>query len=151
MKFKKDTRAKFWAITEAKIQKNAHKKDKKFKLSGSWKKFLYKKNGVKIFEVDGSWIRNNIMAWFNHGGHGYVCEYIPLDEIWVIKTHPLDCKCTNVPKNRAMSENFRKSLILHEMTERNLMKKGMVYWKAHQLALEAERKAGYIKNPDSNI
>jgi len=43
MKFKKDTRAKFWAITEAKIQKNAHKKDKKFKLSGSWKNFFIKR------------------------------------------------------------------------------------------------------------
>ena len=151
MKFKKDTRPKFWAITEAKIQKDAHKKDKTFKLNGPWKKFLGKQKDVKIYLVDGNWLRNNIMAWFNHGGHGYVCEYIPLDEIWVMNTHPKDCKCTNVPKNRTMSENYRKSLILHEMTERELMKKGMIYWKAHKLALQAEKDAGYIKNPNSNI
>jgi len=27
------------------------------------------------------------------------------------------------------------------------MKKGMIYWKAHQKALEAEIKAGLLKNP----
>lgn len=150
-KFKKDKRNPYWKKLELRIQKNAAKKDKKFILTGPWKKFLEKRDGIKIYLVDGNWIRNNLYGGFNHGGHGYVCEYIPLDEIWVLTTHPVDCKCKHVKPNRMMSKNFRKSLILHEFTERNLMAKGMIYWKAHQLAEEVEKKAGYIRDPYSDI
>jgi hypothetical protein len=146
MKFKKDTRAPFWKKTELNIQKRALKKDKGFVLSGSWKKYVRTQEGVKIFRVDSEWIRNNLLNWWNHGGHGYVCEFIPANEIWVGHTHPVDCSCKCVRKDRKISERYFESTVYHEFTERALMKKGMIYWKAHQIAVEKERELGLLKN-----
>jgi hypothetical protein len=145
IKFRKDNREKYWKIEEAIIQKQVKKKDEKFVLSGPWKKFIKSQHGLKIYSVDGEWMRYNIMWWWGHGGHGYVCEYIPLDEIWISDTHPEKCKCKNVKKNRELSQRYFESTLYHESLERNLMEKGIIYWKAHQIALDLEKKLELIK------
>jgi len=81
-----------WAEIELDIQKRGNRKDKKFILSGKWKKFVKMQNGFKLFSVDGKWIRDNLSISFNHGGHGLVHEFIPLDEIWVDEYHH-NCDC----------------------------------------------------------
>ena len=148
MKFKKDNRDKLWAELELKIQKRARKKDKKFILSGKWKRFVRKQDGFKIYAVDGEWVRNNISVIFGHGGHGYVHEFIPNDEIW-IDTHHFDgCDCENlVKKVQKVSKKYFDSTVIHEITEFKEMKKGSIYWKAHQISLQKEIKIGILKNP----
>jgi len=147
IKFKKDTRNKIWKNEEAIIQKQAHKKDKNFFLSGPWKKFVRKQNGLKIYSVNTEWLRNNMLWWWGHGGHGYVLEFIPLDEIWISDVHPYYCKCKNLNKNRQISQRYFESTLHHEILERNLMKAGLIYWKAHQIALDMEKNLGLLKNP----
>jgi len=131
---------------ELAIQKSALNKDRGFTLSGPWKEFIREEKGIKIFKVQGSWIRNNLLTSWEHGGHGYVSEFIPLDEVWVSDTHPEYCICKNVNEKREISSKFFESSILHELVELELMAKGMIYAKAHQIALQKEKEAGMLKD-----
>ncbi len=148
----KDERDPFWPILEKEIQGKALKKDPGFVLTGPWKQFVRDEAGHAIYAIDGTWIRNNLCAYFGHGGHGYVHEFIPDGEIWV-STHHYDegeddiskCNCTVREKNRLVSQNYFDSTALHERTECEAMKTGRPYWEAHNLALEAERQAGFLK------
>ena len=91
-------------------------KDKKLDITGLPKELIGKKDGFKIYEVDGEWIKNNIDVGFGTGGHGLVHSYIPLDEVWV---YPV-------------VEN-KWSIALHEMVEYNLMKeREMKFKEAHK-------------------
>jgi len=146
-KFPKDKRDKLWTELEGKIQSRGEKKDKSFKLGGAWKKYIRKQDGFKIYKVDGEWLRNNISVVFGHGGHGYVHEFIPLDEIWVDTHHYKGCVCKKVRKDRALSENCFNSTVLHEITEFHEMKKGKIYWIGHNIALKKEKEAGFLKDP----
>jgi len=147
LKFKKDNRDKLWKKLELQIQKRGNKKDKKFILAGPWKKFVKKQDGFKIFAVDGEWVRNNLSVIFGHGGHGYVHEFILLNEIWVATHHFKGCGCRNVKKGQKVSQQYFSSTALHEIVEFKEMKKGMSFWKAHQIALQKEIEAGFFKNP----
>src|SRR3990167_4180763 len=85
-------------------------KDKKG-LDGLEKELIEERDGFKIYEVDGEWIKNNIDVGFGTGGHGLVHSYIPMDEIWVWP----------------VNEN-KWSLALHEIIEHNIMKEeGLEY------------------------
>ena len=91
-------------------------KDKNLDISGLPKELIGKKDGFKIYEVDGKWIKNNLDVGFGTGGHGLVHSYIPLDEVWV---YPV-------------TEN-KWSIALHEIIEFNLMKKREIKFKeAHK-------------------
>lgn len=143
-----DTREKLaWGDLELKIQKSALKKDGKFILRGKWKKFVRKQNGFKVYKVDGEWVRNNLLWDFEHGGHGFVHLPVPMDEIWVDVRHYEYCPCLNVGKDRKMSEKCFESTVIHEIAEFKEMKKGMIYWDAHQVALQKEREAGILEDP----
>lgn len=157
MKTPKDTRNEVWGRMEKNIQLGTGRKDKSFILSGKWKKFVRNQAGYKIFRVDGSWIRHNLCFYFGHGGHGFVHEFVPANEIWVSSHHPYEgrgamanCVCKLNKKGQKMSENYFNSTALHEIAEANEMKRGKTFWKAHQMAVEAEIKAGILKNPYSD-
>lgn len=81
LKIPTDTRDQTWRDIEKKVQLDAKNKDKRFVLKGKWKKFVRREQGYKIYSVDGRWIKTNLCVYFNHGGHGLVHEFIPLDEI----------------------------------------------------------------------
>jgi len=147
IKFKKDNRDKLWSELELKIQKRAKKKDKKFILSGKWKKFIRRQEGFKVYAVDGEWVRNNLSVIFGHGGHGYVHEFIPRNEIWISTRHYEDCGCENIKNGQKVSKAYFDSTVIHEITEFKEMKKGMIFWKAHQIATQKEVEAGILKNP----
>jgi len=52
----------------------------------SWKTpFAVMPDNTKIFIVDGNHVRTNIFVDFVLGGHGYVYNFVPKDEIWVEK------------------------------------------------------------------
>ena len=147
-------RDKTWTELEREIQNRAKLKDKSFVLSGKWKKFVRKQEGYKIFLVDGSWVRDNLCVYFSHGGHGWVNEFIPKDELWIASHHYSEgksvlsnCGCKVKNKNQKVSKNYFDSSVMHEITECNLMKKGMGYWPAHQRALQKEREIGLLKDP----
>ncbi len=141
-----------WREGEKAIQANARLKDVSFKLDGPWKFFLMKSREFNVYIVDEQWVRRNLCWYFGHGGHGYVHEFIPLDELWISKYHR-DCECVNVISGQPVSDAFVDSTILHETIEMYLMARGYPYHKAHEVALEAERKAGYLKDPygESNV
>jgi len=147
-------RDKLWPKLEKEIQSRASKKDKSFILSGKWKKYIRKQEGYKIFEVDGKWLRNNICVYFDHGGHGFVYEFIPLNEIWINSHHfnegkseISNCSCKVKTKNQKVSKKFFDSTVIHEIKEYEEMKKGKPYWEAHQIALKAEKEAGLLSDP----
>lgn len=142
-----DTRDPLWADLEAKIQKRALAKDTKLSLSGDWKRFVRTQDGFKVFAVDGEWIRNNLSVIFGHGGHGYVHEFIPLDEIWVGIHHFDDCGCKNVSPDLLVSPQYFESTIVHEIIEFQEMEKGAIYWDAHNFALQKEMELGLLEDP----
>ena len=147
MRFKKDNRDPFVKHLEKEIQQGDDKKDPHFKLEGDWKKFLRTQDGFKIFAVDGNWVKENLSEIYNHGGHGLVHEFIPDDEIWISTHHHANCK----QKFQKVSKEFFESAVIHEIEEYHQMKKGLPYWKAHQLALEKEKEAGLLKDPEKEI
>jgi len=100
---KEDRRIIAEAEMEEKIQSLALKKDSKFKLEGPWKKFRGKRSGQKVYAVDFAWVYSNLSVLFHHGGHGYVHEFIPLDEIWVSYNHHSSCKCKKIRKDNLLS------------------------------------------------
>ncbi len=151
MRFKKDIRDKLWEQLERDIQKRGNKKDKKFILNGKWKKFIRKQNRFKIYAVDHEWVSNNLSVIFGHGGHGYVHEFIPHNEIWIATRHFDGCDCKNTKNGRKVSQSYFNSTIIHEITEFKLMKKGMIYWRAHQIALQKEIEIGFLKDPYTEI
>jgi hypothetical protein len=150
-KFPKDKRDRLWARLEKDIQSRGLKKQKGFSLSGKWKRFAGMHAGFKVYAVDVEWVKDNLSVIFGHGGHGFVHEFIPNGEIWIATHHYPGCGCRNVRKDRKVSPNYFESCTVHEITEFGLMKKGMSYWRAHNLSLEAERKLGLLKDPNTEV
>lgn len=78
----------------------------------------------RIWLVDGKKVRDHILINFTMGGHHYIYNHIPENEIWIDD---------NNYKERAAT-------IVHEVDERNKMKfKKLSYSKAHKLANRKEK------------
>lgn len=88
-------------------------------------KSLYGKIGdVKIWLVDGEYVRDKYKTDYTEGGHDYVYKWIPHNEIWIEST---------------MHKSEMPLIVLHEFVERTLMKtKGIEYDKAHTIASKVE-------------
>ena len=148
-----DDRDELWAIMELAVQKSAPKKDKSFRLSGLWKSFYRVQDGFKVFLVDGCWVYNNLSIIFGHGGHGYVHEFIPVDEIWVSTVHNADCESecglpthARVVAGTPLSQDEIEATIAHEIFECRAMSKGKDFWTAHN---EAESVLARDKRQDT--
>ena len=155
-KIPKDKRNGLWARLESEIQKRAKNKDASFKLSGKWKKFVRKESGYKVYAVDGLWVRNNLCCYFGHGGHGFVHEFIPNDEIWVSTHHYSEsklvfCGCHVHKKDQKASKNCFDSVAIHEIAECELMKKGKKFWPSHNVAVQKEKDAGLLPDPYTDL
>jgi hypothetical protein len=84
-------------------------------------------DGTKVWLVNGEEVRNHSKVDFIEGGHGYVYDFVPDDEIWLENGIDTD----EIP-----------FILYHELTERTLMKdKGMSYDKAHKIASDKEYEA----------
>jgi hypothetical protein len=93
-----------------------------------WKKL---ENGVSVWIVDGRLVRSVFDIDFTEGGHDYVYEFVPQDEVWI---------------DNDLEEPERPYVLLHELHERNLMAKGWTYSKAHD---ESSRIEYYCRhNPE---
>jgi hypothetical protein len=78
-----------------------------------WKKM---ENGVSVWIVNGRLVRSAFDIDFTQGGHDYVYEFVPQNEVWI---------------DDAIEEKERGYVLLHELHERNLMATGWSYNKAH--------------------
>ena len=88
-------------------------------------KFVRELDKIKIWVVDGNWIRTNINIEFINVGQHYKFNFIPKDEVW------LDVEA--VPDEQ---EFFIKNIII----EMSLMEKGVDYTEAVEAAGKAELK-----------
>lgn len=142
---RKGTAENLWRDLEKDIQHRASTKDAGFKLQGDWKRFLKSQDNFNIFIVDGEWVRTNLSVIFGHGGHGWVHEFIPLNEIWVSNIHPKDCDCGCGGKGTSQTIAQIEATILHEITEAKIMSDGKTpYHKAHHQATKIELKSGLV-------
>jgi hypothetical protein len=78
-----------------------------------WKKL---ESGLAVWIINGRLVRSAFDIDFTEGGHDYVYEFVPSNEVWI---------------DDAIEEIERPYVLLHELHERNLMAKGMAYFKAH--------------------
>jgi hypothetical protein len=78
-----------------------------------WKEL---ENGVSVWIVNGRLVRSVFDIDFTEGGHDYVYEFVPENEVWI---------------DSDVVETERGFVLLHELHERNRMSKGWPYYKAH--------------------
>ena len=78
-----------------------------------WKKL---EDGISVWIVNGRMVRSVYDIDYTEGGHDYVYEFVPQNEVWI---------------DDAVVETERGYVLLHELHERNLMAKGWPYSKAH--------------------
>ena len=82
------------------------------------------KNGIKVYLVDGEWIRNNSnVEWIGGGNHYANPELIPANEIWL---------------ENGLTNKDADFILVHEKIEAGLMAKGIDYQTAHKLANSIE-------------
>jgi hypothetical protein len=74
-------------------------------------------SGVHVWIVNGRLVRSVFDDDFTEGGHDYVYEFVPRNEVWI---------------DNDLEEVERPYVLLHELHERNLMAKGWTYNKAHE-------------------
>jgi len=73
-------------------------------------------SGIKVWIVNGRLVRSVFDIDFTEGGHDYVYEFVPSNEVWI---------------DDALEETERPFVLLHELHERNRMAGGWPYHKAH--------------------
>jgi len=79
-----------------------------------WKKL---ETQVSVWIEDGRLVRSVFDVDFTEGGHDYVYEFVPQNEVWI---------------DNDLEEAERPFVLLHELHERNLMAKGWDYDRAHE-------------------
>lgn len=94
----------------------------------------YKKHNLKVYLVDGNYVRNNVSVSYGIGGHHWGYSFIPTHEIWLEKT---------------LSPRERKFILLHELYERKRMRDNKWnFLTAHEGATMSEQ---YARQHPSNI
>ena len=78
-----------------------------------WKEL---ENGIAVWIVSGRLVRSVFDIDFTEGGHDYVYEFVPQNEVWI---------------DDDVAENERGYVLLHELHERNRMASGWPYNRAH--------------------
>ena len=78
-----------------------------------WKKL---ESGLTVWIVNGRLVRSVFDIDFTAGGHDYVYEFVPENEVWI---------------DDAIVEQERGYVLLHELHERNRMSNGWPYSRAH--------------------
>lgn len=87
-----------------------------------WKKL---KTGLSIWIVDGRLVRSVFDPDFSEGGHEYVYEFVPENELWI---------------DNSLTAAERPYVLLHELHERKLMAQGQDYDTAHDVSSQLEHK-----------
>ena len=82
-------------------------------------------HGLAIRLVDGTFIRNHFDSDFSQGGNGFRYRWCPKSELWI---------------DEQINEEERPFIAFHECTEVELMRGGMDYDRAHNIAKRREDK-----------
>jgi hypothetical protein len=85
-----------------------------------WKEL---ESGLKVWIVNGRLVRSVFDIDFTEGGHDYVYEFVPENEVWI---------------DDAIIEKERPYVLIHELHERNRMSGGWPYSKAHAESSQIE-------------
>jgi len=85
-----------------------------------WRKL---ENGPSVWIVNGRLVRSVFDIDFTEGGHDYVYEFVPQNEVWI---------------DDDIEESERGYVLVHELHERNRMARGWPYNKAHAEASRLE-------------
>jgi hypothetical protein len=88
---------------------------------------------LRMFVVDGQFVRENYDLEFIGGGHGKLYKFIPEKEIWI---------------DSDVNKDELEYVLLHEIYERWLMGFGLDYDCCHNLANKIEHRARKIANPN---
>ena len=101
------------------------RRDKKELLKLIHKNLLkkYSSKNLNIWFVNGEAVRNLFYIDFTEGGHGYVYNFVPKNEIWI---------------DDDLEPDEVKFVLLHELHERRLMAKGKKYDPAHKSSSDIE-------------
>jgi hypothetical protein len=92
--------------------------------AGVYKQLIGKSPGKPtIWQVHGDKVRKQLKTDFTEGGHGLVYPFIPKNEVWL---------------DDDLGDSEVKHVLTHELHERNLMRTGMKYNKAHAAASKLE-------------
>lgn len=73
-------------------------------------------NGLSVWIVNGRLVRSVFDIDFTEGGHDYIYEFVPQNEVWI---------------DNDLEEPERGYVLLHELHERNRMAAGWTYNKSH--------------------
>ena len=73
-------------------------------------------SGLRVWIVNGRFVRSVFDIDFTAGGHDHVYEFVPTHEVWI---------------DDAITEKERGYVLLHELHERNRMAAGLPYSQAH--------------------
>ncbi|MCF7835926.1 MAG: hypothetical protein K9M15_02275, partial [Candidatus Marinimicrobia bacterium] len=115
---------------------SSKKDDGSFDFDKIHKHFLGKtKDSISVWVVDGRLVRDIFDIDFTEGGHDLVYDYVPENEVWV---------------DDDIYEKERNFVLLHELFERSLMKKGYSYDNAHNEASEIEWEARHSNSKLKN-
>jgi hypothetical protein len=87
--------------------------------------------GIKIWLIDGRLVRSDFYIDFTEGGHEFVYDFVPPLEVWL---------------DNDLTPSEYPFVLLHELFERNLMAKGMVYNNAHRRASKLEWSCRHNQN-----
>jgi hypothetical protein len=91
------------------------------------KKIWFKKDDLEVWIVNGRKVRDLFYVDYADGGHGFVYNFVPLNEVWI--------------DDDILSPKERKLILIHELHERKFMaKKNYAYHHAHRLATKIEDK-----------
>jgi len=96
----------------------------------------YSRGKLNVWIVDGELVRGLYFIDFTQGGHDKVYKFIPEGEVWI---------------DDDVGQKEMKFVLLHEIHERNLMKKGMKYDTAHQSSSAIEAYARHHHRKIDNL
>lgn len=81
-------------------------------------------NNIEVWLINGRIVRDVFYTDFTEGGHHYVYNFVPKDEVWI---------------DDSLNPDEYNYVIFHEIIERNLMKYNkMKYADAHDIAIKYE-------------
>ena len=116
-------------------------------------KLLVTIKNISVWQVDGNYIRNNKDVNFTNSGHHYTFAYIPKNEIWIDKDFskhdkPLKiCSKSKTKKEKCTDVSVDEDLLISQaMNERKMMKNGMSYLPALDIASKAAKKERKERN-----
>jgi len=102
------------------------KVEKGFKIDSLKIKLLKKQGQLKIYLINGKMLRKKLDPNFYFGGHHLAYKYVPKNEVWL---------------DNSVVIKERKYVLIHELYELQMMKKGKGYNDAHDYANAVEKEA----------